>query len=100
MNLTEATDRIKQKMARAGHIKARVKFDFGDDGVVFADTKADPPVLNNEDQDADATLICSLSTFEGFLNGSLDPTIAFMTGKLKVKGSMGLAMKLNSILED
>jgi putative sterol carrier protein len=100
MDLAEATEKVRQKMARAGHIRARVKFDFGDDGVVFADTKADPPVLSNEDNDADATLSCSLDTFAAFLNGTLDPTIAFMTGRLKVKGSMGLAMKLNSILED
>ena len=39
-------------------------------------------------------------TFEGILNGTQDPNIAFMMGKLKVKGNMGLAMKLNSILED
>ena len=32
--------------------------------------------------------------------GTQDPNIAFMMGKLKVKGSMGLAMKLNGILED
>jgi putative sterol carrier protein len=100
MNLEEATVKIRQKMARAGHIKAKVKFDFGDDGVVFVDSTQDPPEISHEDKDADATLILSIDTFEKFLAGTHDPTIAFMTGKLKVKGSMGLAMKLNSILED
>lgn len=100
MNLEEATTKIREKMARAGHIKAKVKFDFGDDGCVFVDSTADPPEISHEDKDADATLICSLQTFENFLTGAQDPTIAFMMGKLKVKGSMGLAMKLNSILED
>jgi putative sterol carrier protein len=34
------------------------------------------------------------------MDGTQDPTLAFMMGKLKVEGSMGLAMKLNSIIED
>jgi putative sterol carrier protein len=41
-----------------------------------------------------------LQTFENILAGSQDPNLAFMMGKLKIKGSMGLAMKLNGILED
>jgi putative sterol carrier protein len=100
MNLEEATEKVRQKMARAGHIKAKVKFDFGDDGVVFVDSTQDPPEISHEDKDADASLILSLDTFAKFLSGGMDPTIAFMMGKLKVKGSMGLAMKLNAVLED
>jgi putative sterol carrier protein len=30
--------------------------------------------------------------------GDLDPTVAFMSGKLKVEGDMGVAMKLGSVL--
>lgn len=30
--------------------------------------------------------------------GDLDPTAAFMTGKLTVDGDMGMAMKLGSVL--
>jgi len=100
MNLQDATEKVRQKMSKAAHIKARVKFDFGDDGVVFVDSTQDPATINNEDQDADASLVCSLDVFEKLLSGAQDPTMAFMMGKLKVKGSMGLAMKLNGILED
>ena len=32
------------------------------------------------------------------LSGDMNPTMAFMTGKLSVDGSMGLAMKLGSAL--
>jgi len=34
------------------------------------------------------------------LDGQLNPTIAYTLGKLKVQGSMGLALKLSSLLED
>ncbi len=100
MSLENITEQIKQKMALAPQIDATVKFDFGDDGVVFVDGTQNPPALSHEDEDADCTLACSLGTFEGILNGTQDPNIAFMMGKLKVKGAMGLAMKLNAILED
>jgi len=100
MSLEDIITKITQKLALAGHIKARVKFDFGDDGVVFIDSTQHPPAVSNTDQDADTTLVCSMDTFKAMLAGTQDPNIAFMMGKLKVKGSMGLAMKLNGILED
>lgn len=91
---------IQQKLSFAGGLNARVKFDFGDNGRIFVDTTQAPPVINDSDDEADVTLSCTLDTFEGFLNGTQNPNLAFMMGKLKVKGSMGLAMKLNAILED
>lgn len=92
--------KVKEKMALASTLDAKIKFDFGDDGIVFVDATQNPPVLSEEDADADTTLVTSLDTFKGILEGTQDPNIAFMMGKLKVQGSMGIAMKLNSILED
>ena len=101
MSLESATAKIKEKMMMAAGLNAKVKFDFGDDGAIFVDATQSPPVISeNTDEDADTTLVCSLDTFEGIANGTQDPNIAFMMGKLKIKGSMGTAMKLNSILED
>lgn len=81
-------------------LNAKAKFDFGDDGMIFVDTTQTPPEISHDDQEADIVLVCALDTFEKILQGTQDPNIAFMMGKLKVKGNMGLAMKLNSILED
>jgi len=100
MPLESVTEEIKQKIAMAPQIEAKVKFDFGDDGLIFIDGNENPPTISHDDQEADCTLICAIETFQGFMNGTQDPTMAFMTGKLKVDGSMGLAMKLNSIIED
>jgi len=101
MSLDNITSQIKQKMSMAAGLSAKVKFDFAEDGVIFVDTTQNPPVIVNEDQDeADVTLSCKMQTFQAILNGTQDPNIAFMMGKLKVKGNMGLAMKLNAILED
>lgn len=48
--------------------------------------------------EADCIITASAETFQGLLAGDLSPTAAFMTGKLKVEGDMGLAMKLGSVL--
>jgi putative sterol carrier protein len=104
MSLATVIDQIKQKFSYAASINARIKIDFGDDGVLLVDATENPPVITEGEEaansDADTTLICSLDTFNGFISGSKDPNIAYMMGKLKVKGSMGVAMKLNAILED
>ena len=100
MSLETVTSKIKQKLTQAAGLKAKVKFDFGADGLVYVDTTQTPALVTNTDGEADTTLACSMTTFEGILAGTQDPNIAFMMGKLKIKGSMGLAMKLNGILED
>jgi putative sterol carrier protein len=54
--------------------------------------------VNNDGADeADCTIIMSLDNFEEMLAGDLNPTTAFMMGKLKVEGDMSIAMKLSSI---
>jgi putative sterol carrier protein len=47
--------------------------------------------------DADATITASEETFEQIASGDLNPTTAYMTGKLKIKGDMGAAMKLQKL---
>ena len=48
--------------------------------------------------EADCTLTANAETFQSLLDGDLDPTGAFMSGKLTVDGDMGLAMRLGSLL--
>jgi putative sterol carrier protein len=50
------------------------------------------------DDETEVTLTADADTFESILSGDLDPTAAFMSGRLSVDGDMGLAMKLGSIL--
>ena len=48
-------------------------------------------------EDADAVISTSAKTFEKIASGEQNPTSAYMTGKLKVKGDMGAAMKLQKL---
>ena len=48
-------------------------------------------------QEADCTISASEETFQKIVDGEQNPTTAYRTGKLKVKGDMGAAMKLQKI---
>jgi putative sterol carrier protein len=47
--------------------------------------------------EADCTITVSEANFEQLIGGDLNPTTAYMTGKLKVKGDMSAAMKLQKL---
>ena len=47
--------------------------------------------------EADCTIVASEETFEKIASGEQNPTSAYMTGKLKIKGDMGAAMKLQKL---
>ena len=47
--------------------------------------------------DADTVISTSQETFEKIVAGEQNPTSAYMTGKLKIKGDMGAAMKLQKL---
>ncbi len=77
-----------------------LKFDFGEPGSVLIDGKSNPnTVSDGEGKNADCTITVTLETFEKMVKGELDGTSAFMQGKLRVAGDMGLAMKLGPILQ-
>src|SRR5919109_2446031 len=54
-------------------------------------------VTEGEAGDPDCTITSSQENWERIVAGDLNPTSAYMTGKLKVKGDMGAAMKLQKL---
>ena len=46
---------------------------------------------------ADATIQATEEVFQKIVAGEQNPTSAYMTGKLKIKGDMGAAMKLQKL---
>lgn len=52
----------------------------------------------SEADETDVTMSADAETFQEILAGELNPTTAFMGGRLKVDGDMGAAMKLGSAL--
>ena len=48
-------------------------------------------------EDADVTITGEAETFERIVQGEQSATTAYMTGKIKIKGDMGAAMKLQKL---
>ena len=53
--------------------------------------------VSEGDEGGDCTIATSQQTFERMIRGEQNPTTAYMTGKLKVKGDIGAAMKLQKL---
>ena len=91
--VTQAVAALNAKMDGAG-FDGTAKFDIEGEGSIIIDSDGAHP----GDEDADVTLTADTETFRAILDGELNPTTAFMTGKLKIDGDMGQAMKLSSVL--
>jgi putative sterol carrier protein len=70
------------------------KFVIEGEGAIMLDANG----VRAADEPADVTLTASSDVFRAILDGEMNPTMAFMTGKLAVDGEMGLALKLGSVL--
>jgi putative sterol carrier protein len=97
MDISSIAEKLQARLTGFNHT---MKVDFEGDGYVHVDATQNPPFASFEDKDAEVTLVTSIETFSKILSGDQDPNIAFMMGRLKVQGSMGLALKLNAMLEE
>jgi len=61
-------------------------------------TKPGGAITSGAAASAKCTVSCTDADFLNIVNGRLNPQMAFMSGKLKIQGDMGLAMKLQQIL--
>ena len=77
-----------------GGFDGSAKFVVEDEGAIMIDEAG----ARAGDDAADVTMTADADTFRSILDGDLNPTTAFMTGRLKVDGDMGQAMKLGSVL--
>lgn len=88
-----AVTALNEKLGGSG-FDAVAKFVIEGEGAVLIDGAG----ARAGDADADVTLTANAETFEAMMSGGLNPTAAFMTGKLSVDGDMGAAMRLGGLL--
>jgi len=88
---------IQERAAKASPLGNSLKFNFGEE-IIHIDGTGDSNVVSADDKDADCTVKISKDDFNALLTGDLNPMMAFMGGKIKIDGDMGVAMKLQSLL--
>lgn len=97
MEFSQVTDQIQKQASNIDPLGANFKFVL-DDQVIHIDGSGESNVVTNEDKEADCTISTSMETMLKLKSGDLNPMMAVMSGKIKIKGDMGLAMKLQSLI--
>lgn len=92
-SLNAAARTLQSKIEESG-FDGSVKFEIEGEGVI----RIDGGTVTTEDGDAACTITAASDTFQEMFDGDLDPTAAFMTGKIKIDGDMNQAMKLSTLL--
>ena len=78
----------------SGGLPGTAKFVIAGEGALMVDGSG----VRAGDEEADVTITADRETFEGILAGDVNPTSAFMQGKLAIDGDMGAALRLGSVL--
>ena len=97
MSLENFTETVRSKVGDDAKLNATIKFAFKEGGALFIDGKSTPNTVSNDEGPADCTVKVSLEDFGKLMERKLDPTTAFMMGKIKIEGDMGIAMKLGRL---
>ena len=97
MTLEDATQDMIKTAEGADPVGAVFKFVF-EDGVIHVNGTGDPAIVTNNDDEADCALHMKIDTYRKLKAAKLSPTMALMTGKVKVKGDMSIALKLQNYL--
>lgn len=90
--ITAAVTQLRAKLGDG--FEGSAKFRIEGEGSIVIDGSG----VHASDAETDVTLTADTDTFKGILSGDINPTSAFMTGKLSVDGDMGTAMKLGALL--
>jgi putative sterol carrier protein len=93
-SLIETAVATLDEKAKAAGLDKSVKFTVEGEGSIVVDGSG----AREADDSTDLTITTDAETFQAILDGSQDSTAAFMQGKLKIDGDMGLAMSIGNIL--
>tara|TARA_B100000902_G_scaffold399526_1_gene470806 strand:+ start:120 stop:410 length:291 start_codon:yes stop_codon:yes gene_type:complete len=93
-NIIDTAIKALEEKLQGKSVDFSAKFEIENEGSIIVDNNG----VRASSEDTDCTLIASAETFQDILSGETNPTSAFMSGNLKVEGSMGVAMQLGNIL--
>jgi putative sterol carrier protein len=83
--------------AKAAGLNASYRFDIDGAGSWLVEVDDGKVSVSENGGDADTIISTSAETFMKIAGGEQNPTSAYMSGKLKVSGDMGQAMKLQKL---
>ena len=100
MTVEKIAQALESNLAAFAGLGAKVAFDLGAEGAIAIDATGSPPTLSDRPDGADGTTRIAADDMAKLIDGTLNPTMAYTLGKLKIEGSMGIAMKVAALLEE
>jgi putative sterol carrier protein len=97
MEIEKIRQELAVKVAAISPIGKRLKFNL-DGEFIFIDGRSNSNMITNTDDEADCTITMSKDTYLKLQRKEIKPIMATLTGKIKVKGDIGLAQKLKQIM--
>jgi putative sterol carrier protein len=97
MSFQVFSEKVKNIVGEDSRLGSTVKF-VTDEGTLYVDATQVPNVISNEDKEAACTVNLSAADGVKLLDGNLNAMNAFMMGKIKVKGDMGIAIKVMQLI--
>jgi putative sterol carrier protein len=70
-----------------------------DENPIMIDGTGSENTVSADDGEADCVIITDSGSLAQLRSGELNPMMAVMSGKVKIKGDMGMAMKLQSLVQ-
>lgn len=100
MSIENVIAEVESRLMQFAGLGYKVKFEFDEGGVLILDGTVTPPVVSEEDSEADCVIGISEDNAVKLMNGQLNSMMAYTLGKLKISGSVGVAQKMASMLDN
>ena len=97
MEIQDLRDELAAKVKAIDPIGKKLKFNI-DGEYMLIDGSGSENIMTDKDEEADCTITMSMETYLKLQRKEIKPMIATLTGKLKVKGDLGLARKLKQLM--
>ena len=97
MKIEQIRLELAENIKKIDPIGKKLKFKLDDD-IVVIDGSTGENIISDQDVDAECTITMSKETYGKLQRKEIKPMIATLTGKIKVKGDIGLAQKLKQLM--
>jgi len=97
MEIDQIRKELTENVKKIAPLGKKLKFKLDDDFILIDGTSGSN-IISDQDVDANCTITMTKETYGKLQRKEIKPMIATLTGKIKVKGDIGLAQKLKQLM--
>ena len=97
MEIEQIRQELSENVKKIPPLGKKLKFKL-DENFILIDGTSENNVVSDQDEEANCTITMSKETYGKLQRKEIKPMIATLTGKIKVKGDIGLAQKLKQLM--